>query len=241
MAAWHVGVGRCVACADLIHYTRRVSSVDLSHIIAPLRPLAVEIATLSPDPDNARLHGDENISAIKASLKSNGQYLPIVVQAEGSIVRVGNGRLRAAKELGWTHIAAAVVPMDQVAAVKLALADNRTSELAEWDFEVLSTLLQGLHDNEGDHSILELGWSSHELEPLLNSDWAPPQIDDSAEFDQSDGAKTKKKDKAVAADSRVLVCSLEQWAQLANALGISEDVDNDTAIDRLLAALGVDE
>jgi hypothetical protein len=114
---------------------------DLSHIAEPLRPLAVPLHTLTPDPANARKHPDRNIVAIRGSLAAFGQVKPVVVREATGTVVCGNGTLAAALALGWTHIAAVVKPMDQATATALAIADNRTAELAEWDNGVLDKLL----------------------------------------------------------------------------------------------------
>lgn len=114
------------------------------YIADGLRHLAVPLDTLTPDAANARRHGTKNMEAIKASLARWGQRQPIVVQRNGMVVRAGNGRLEAAKALGWTHIAAVVVDDDSADAVAFAIADNRTAELAEWDTETLATLLDTL-------------------------------------------------------------------------------------------------
>jgi hypothetical protein len=114
---------------------------DLSHIAEPLRPLAVPLHTLTPDPANARKHPDRNIIAIRGSLAAFGQVKPVVVREATGTVVCGNGTLAAALALGWTHIAAVVKPMDQATATALAIADNRTAELAEWDNGVLDKLL----------------------------------------------------------------------------------------------------
>jgi len=53
------------------------------------------------------------------------------------VVRVGNLRLELARELGWSHLAAVVVDKDDVEAVALAIAENRSGELAEWDPAIL--------------------------------------------------------------------------------------------------------
>lgn len=115
-----------------------------AYIADGLRHLAVPLDTLTPDAANARRHGTRNMEAIKASLARWGQRQPIVVQRKGMVVRAGNGRLEAAKALGWTHIAAVVVDDDSADAVAFAIADNRTAELAEWDTETLATLLDTL-------------------------------------------------------------------------------------------------
>jgi len=117
-----------------------------AHIAEPLRRLSMSISDLTPDPANARKHGPRNLDAIKASLSAFGQRKPIVVQAEGMIVRAGNGTLEAAKALGWETIAAVVLDDDNATASQFAIADNRTAELAEWDDETLASLLDGMDE-----------------------------------------------------------------------------------------------
>ena len=114
------------------------------HIAKDLRKLAVSIADLHPDPSNARRHNERNMDAIKASLAAFGQRKPIVVQRDGMIVRAGNGTLAAAEALGWETVAAVVIDEDSSQAVQFAIADNRTSELAEWDNQTLASLLDGM-------------------------------------------------------------------------------------------------
>jgi ParB-like chromosome segregation protein Spo0J len=134
-------------------------------IAEPLRKLAVPISSLNPDPANARLHGERNIAALKSSLSQFGQRKPIVVQKAGMIVRSGNGTLQAAKALGWTEIAAVVLDDDNATAAQWAIADNRTAELAEWDDEVLASLLQGMDEQ----CRLAVGFSEDDLASLLKS------------------------------------------------------------------------
>jgi ParB-like chromosome segregation protein Spo0J len=62
------------------------------------------------------------------------------------VVRKGNGRLAAALELGWSHVAAIVLDEEDARAVARAIADNRSSDLALWDDEVLARHLQTLRD-----------------------------------------------------------------------------------------------
>jgi len=112
-------------------------------ITQQLAHLAVPIADLNLDPSNARKHGEKNLDAIKASLAKFGQRKPIVVQTPGMIVRAGNGTVTAARALGWTEIAAVVIDDDNATASQFAIADNRTSELADWDDETLAAILDG--------------------------------------------------------------------------------------------------
>jgi hypothetical protein len=138
-------------------------------IINPaLRPFVVDVADLHEDPKNARKHGAKNLTAICTSLTEVGQQKPIIVDAKGMII-AGNGTYRAACSLGWTEIAAVQFDGSARKAKQFALADNRTAELAEWDFKALSDSIRELDAIED-----VIGWDAHELEPLLEAEWAPP-------------------------------------------------------------------
>jgi ParB-like chromosome segregation protein Spo0J len=135
----------------------------------------VPVTSLTEDPANVRSHPDKNLEAIKGSLKRFGQQKPIVVNLQGVVI-AGNGTLRAARELGWENIAIVRTKLEGVDATAFAIADNRTSELAEWDFEGLSGLLKEIAKTEG-MDLASLGWSDYDLEPLLKADWNPPEVE----------------------------------------------------------------
>ena len=142
--------------------------------IAPgLRPLAVPIASLTLDPANVRTHDEKNLAAIRGSLARFGQRSPVVVQRQGMIVRAGNGRLLAAKELGWTHMAALVVDEGDVEATAFAIADNRTAELAGWDDAALAKVLGSLPKD------MPTGFDDGDVAELL-AKVAPPVVEDEA-------------------------------------------------------------
>ena len=142
-----------------------------AHIAEQLRHLAIPITSLVLDPSNARKHGDRNLEAIKASLAKFGQRSPVVVQRDGMVVRSGNGRLLAAKALGWTEIAATIIDEDNSTAAQFAIADNRTAELAEWDNETLALLLDGW-DKETRESV---GFDEADLKAVM-ADLEPEEI-----------------------------------------------------------------
>jgi DNA modification methylase len=127
--------------------------------------LALPIDALTPDPANARTHGDRNLAAIRASLSKFGQRKPVVVQRQGMVVRAGNGTLAAAKALGWTRLAAVVVDESDIEATGFAIADNRTAELAEWDDDALGRLLAAL-DADPDFDATLTGFSEAEIARL---------------------------------------------------------------------------
>lgn len=102
--------------------------------------LLVRIDGLYEDGGNVRLHPDDNIKALQSSLDTFGQAKPVVFRKDSDgqqIVIAGNGTLRAAKALGWTHLAALEFSGDRKFASAYAIADNRIPELASWDQEKL--------------------------------------------------------------------------------------------------------
>jgi DNA modification methylase len=116
------------------------------------------------DPANARTGHD--VKRIAASLTQYGQRKPLVVnKSEGGKIEAGNGTWQAAKSLGWTHVAAALVEDDPMTAVGYAIADNRTAELSQWDYEALQTLIGSLDPNLG----LVTGFEGDELEEMLRA------------------------------------------------------------------------
>jgi ParB-like chromosome segregation protein Spo0J len=128
----------------------------------------VKIADLSTDSANARKHGERNLKAIVDSLRAFGQQKPIVVDKRG-IVIAGNGTLQAAQGIGWTEIDIVRTDLEGPEATAFGIADNRTSELAEWDDEVLHSLLDSL--DEDLRNVLEFADSEIEaMAPSLSID-----------------------------------------------------------------------
>lgn len=127
-----------------------------------LQGLITEIASLIPLPGNPR---KGNIDAIAASYGEFGQLKPIVVRPNDdgtSTVIAGNHQLLAAKQLGWTHIAAVPMEADDSRAIAFALADNRTSEMGRTDPGLVTEMIGEVID---DYQELfeELGWDEFEV------------------------------------------------------------------------------
>jgi len=113
------------------------------HIPASLQALAVPIDEVHPLEGNPRRG---NIAAVAASLTEFGQIKPIVVRAQTGEILAGNHTWRAAKSLGWTHIAISSLDVDEITAKAIVLVDNRTSDLGEYDQEDLLNLLADVAD-----------------------------------------------------------------------------------------------
>lgn len=111
-------------------------------VITDLIVERVPIDSVTEHPLNAR-RGD--VEVIRESLRTHGQYAPIVVQRSTSYVLKGNHTHRAAKEEGWTDIAVAFVDVDDDQAKRILLVDNRASDLGSYAEETLTELLASLN------------------------------------------------------------------------------------------------
>jgi ParB-like chromosome segregation protein Spo0J len=121
--------------------------------IAPsLQSMAVAMDSIVFDPANARKHGDDNMTAIVASLQKFGQVKPIIVREATRHIVAGNGTYAAALKLGWKEIAANILPLSEAEARQYAIADNRTAELAEWDQDILLQQIDLISQEDQDFS-----------------------------------------------------------------------------------------
>lgn len=101
------------------------------------------ISDLTEYGNNPR-HNEKAIDAVAESIKQFGFKVPLVIDRDGIIV-AGHTRLKAARKLGLEKVPCVVaddLTPEQVKAFRLA--DNKTAELAEWDFELLESELQDL-------------------------------------------------------------------------------------------------
>ena len=122
----------------------------------------LNITDVHPHPLNVR-EGD--IGAIIESLKSHGQYRPIVVQKSTGLILAGNHTWKAANTLGWKTIDVVEVDVDDDEAVRILLVDNRTNDLATYDKFGLADLLSTLSKTE--QSLAGTGFSGDDLDDLM--------------------------------------------------------------------------
>ena len=110
------------------------------------------INSLQPDPKNARKRTDRSAQLISESLQRYGAARSIVID-ENNRILAGNGTIEGAKAAGIENIRIIETDGNEIIAVKrtgltedqkvgLALADNRTADLSEWDQEMLHQLSQ---------------------------------------------------------------------------------------------------
>ncbi len=106
----------------------------------------IRTADLIPYANNPR-NNDGAVEAVANSIRQFGFKVPIVIDKNNVIV-AGHTRLKAAEKLGLEFVPCIIaddLTDEQIKAFRLA--DNKTAELAEWDFEKLETELAGLADD----------------------------------------------------------------------------------------------
>ena len=108
------------------------------------------INDLQNDPKNARKRTDRSAKLIKQSLEQYGAARSIVID-ENNRILAGNGTIAGAKAAGIKNLKIIEANGDEIIAVKrsnltedqkvgLAIADNRTGDLSEWDIDMLEQL-----------------------------------------------------------------------------------------------------
>jgi DNA modification methylase len=124
-----------------------------------------KLSEIKPYPGNPRVN-DDAVEAVAASIREFGFRQPIVVDTEGVII-VGHTRYKAALKLGLekapVHVAKDLTP-EQIKAYRIA--DNKTNELSDWNYDLLPIELGELQGMNYDLGLL--GFDQDELAKLLD-------------------------------------------------------------------------
>ena len=96
--------------------------------------------------ENNPRKNDQAVEGVKKSIKEFGFKVPMIITSDKVII-AGHTRLKAAQQLGYKEVPCVIaddLTEDQIRAFRIA--DNKTAETAEWDFELLKAELEGLED-----------------------------------------------------------------------------------------------
>lgn len=88
-------------------------------------------------------NNDSAVSSVVKSIEEFGFNGALVLDSE-NVVIVGHTRLKALKMLGWTEVPVIISSMSEDKARKYRIIDNKTSEVATWDNELLIPELRSL-------------------------------------------------------------------------------------------------
>jgi ParB-like chromosome segregation protein Spo0J len=108
----------------------------------------MKLTDLRPDLKNRRKHTARNLDMLQESIEACGTGRSILIDEHNEVI-AGNATLKAASNAGLSKVTVIEARGDEVIAVRrtglsakqkrdLALYDNRTAELAEWDVEQLA-------------------------------------------------------------------------------------------------------
>ena len=125
--------------------------------------------------ENNPRNNDGAVDAVAASINSFGFKVPIIID-KNNVVVCGHTRVKASKKLGMTEVPCIVADdlnEEQIKAFRLA--DNKVSELAEWDMDKLAEELKQI-----DMDMLQFGFE--DLENSLERDVLEDEFDEEEEL-----------------------------------------------------------
>lgn len=134
------------------------------------------IDSIKPWDRNPMVHPEAQIVALVGEVKRDAWGAVIIAQLSSRRIIAGHCRLEAARRLGMDTVPVRFVDVDDHQADRMALADNKIPEMAEWDDEALTLILRDLSEAEAGFS--GIGWSSLDLKKLLEEVPAPTEEED---------------------------------------------------------------
>lgn len=112
-----------------------------------------KVSELKNNPNNPRKN-DNAVDTVAKSIQKYGFRNPLIID-DDNIVWCGSTRLKAAKKLKLKEIPCIIVnDLTEQQMTELALLDNKTNEIAEWDTDMLSDILKSV-----DLSEFDLDWN----------------------------------------------------------------------------------
>ena len=144
----------------------------------------MEIDKLIPYARNARTHSEVQIAQIAASIKEFGFLSPVIISKDNTIL-CGHGRYYAAQKLGLEKIPC-IQEEYLTEAQKRAyiLADNKISQNAGWDEELLKIEIADLQG--ADFDVALTGFEDYEITDLFAVHEERPQVEKQVENKEYD-------------------------------------------------------
>jgi ParB-like chromosome segregation protein Spo0J len=124
---------------------------------------SVCVDELKPRDKNPRVN-DTAVDAVAKSIETFGFNVPILYDQQMTIV-AGHVRWKAAKRLGLKTVPGIQLALTRAQRDGFAVADNKTADIADWDYDILEDILKDLPEEGIDLS--SLGFSEAELDAIL--------------------------------------------------------------------------
>ncbi len=134
-------------------------------VFAPSEIETWPIEKLRPYARNAKMHGDDQVAKIAASMAKFGWTVPCMVADDGELI-AGHGRVLAATMLGLSEVPVIRLGhLDEAERRAYRIADNKLTEMGDWDEAVLRDEIAGLLAEDFDLTLL--GITDEDLDALL--------------------------------------------------------------------------
>jgi len=122
------------------------------------------LASLHPDPKNARQHSKRQITQIAKSIASFGFNAPVLIDKDNKVL-AGHGRVLACQKLGWQEVPTIQLEhLTEAQAKAFAIADNRLTDTSVWDDRLLAEQLCELSKADLTFDIEAIGFTLDEIE-----------------------------------------------------------------------------
>lgn len=142
---------------------------------------------LKPNPRNPRLHSARQIKQIAKSIEAFGFNVPLLVDRDSQVI-AGHGRLAAAKLLKIDQVPTlALEHLTDAQAKAFLIADNKLTENAEWDADLLAQQFKELAELDLDFALETTGFEMAEIDVMIEGleSSSGSEVDDADEVQEA--------------------------------------------------------
>lgn len=147
----------------------------------------VSLELLKPYENNAKIHSETQVKQIADSISEFGFLNPCLIDKDFNII-AGHGRVMAAKKLGMETVPCIFVEgLTEAQRRAYILADNRLTELGEWDDSLVSAELSKLKEDGFDIQL-----TGFDIDDIIFADDEDIQFEDDQENVVSEEPRIKQ-------------------------------------------------
>lgn len=113
-----------------------------------------KVSELIPYANNARIHSEQQVKQIAASIQEFGFINPVIIDKSNGII-AGHGRVMAAELLGIEEVPCVIVEgLTEAQKKAYILADNQLALNASWDYEMLKIEVERIQELDFDVEVI---------------------------------------------------------------------------------------
>lgn len=133
----------------------------------------VAVTKLIPYERNAKIHNASQVDQIAASIQEFGFISPCLIDKNYNII-AGHGRVEACKTLGIEKVPCVFIEgLTEEQRRAYIIADNRLTELGEWDMDLVNEELEALADAGFDIGLTGFDWDAAAEIEAIDDDYTP--------------------------------------------------------------------